>query len=259
MERHDYSGMAMTVDRYIVPLPWDSDFFGFKIARLVPRRSRSAELRMHLEEQWEQGIGLVYWGSDPNDAESQSAAVASQGLLVDRKTVFVRKLDGFAVRPSERYEARSLPEDGWSGELASLALQIGQYSRFRQDHHFSQAAWQKLYWTWMENSVNRAIADDVLVIRKAGFVVAVVTVRARGNIGEIGLLGVQESQRGAGLGRALVNSALGWFSERPLSHVRVVTQGNNRAACQMYKACGFLVESVENFYHFWNPLHDSIQ
>lgn len=248
----------MTLERYAVPLPWDSEFFGFKIARLVPRRSGAAELRMHLEEQWEQGIRLVYWGSDPDDAVSQAAAAANQGLLVDRKTAFVRKLDGFVVRPSERYETRSLPEDGWSDELASLAVQIGQYSRFRQDRHFSTATWQRLYWTWMQNSIKRAIADDVLVIRDAGLVVAVVTVRARGNIGEIGLLGVQESRRGTGLGRALVDSAMGWFSERPLSYVRVVTQGDNRLACQMYKACGFIEESVENFYHFWNPSNDSI-
>ena len=248
----------MILDQDVVPLLWDSEFFGFKIARLVPRRYGAAELRMHLEKQWEQGIRLVYWGSDPNDTASQSAAAANQGLLVDRKTTFVRKIDGFVVRPSERYETQSLPEDGWSDELASLAVQIGQYSRFRQDRHFSIATWQRLYWTWMQNSIKRAIADDVLVIRDAGFVVAVVTVRARGKIGEIGLLGVQESRRGAGLGRALVDLAMGWFSERPLSHVRVVTQGDNRLACQMYKACGFLVESVENFYHFWNPLNDSI-
>jgi dTDP-4-amino-4,6-dideoxy-D-galactose acyltransferase len=245
--------------RYAVPLPWDTEFFGFKVARLVPGRFVVAELKLQLAQLWEQEVELVYWGSDPEDSLSQTAATANHGLLVDRKTVFVRRLDGFVGNAVERYEVRSFPKDGWSDVLAKLAVQIGQYSRFHKDHHFSSATWQKLYLTWMQNSVNRTIADDVLVIRDAGLVVAVVTVRARENFGEIGLLGVQESRRGAGLGRALVDAAMHWFSEKQLSYVRVVTQGDNQLACQLYKACGFSVDSVENFYHFWNPLNDSFQ
>lgn len=250
--------MSLTEDPYIIPLPWDSEFFGLKIVRLMLRRSVASDLRMHLEEQWKQGVGLVYWGSDPSDAASQAAAVANRGRFVDHKTVFIRKLEGFAARPSGRYAPRSLPAGEWSDELASLAVQIGQYSRFRQDPHFPPESWQRLYRTWMQNSINRTVADDVLVIRDAGHVVAVVTVRVTGSMGEIGLLGVQEALRGAGLGRVLVNSAMSWCSERQLSHVRVVTQGDNQPACLMYQASGFVVDSVENFYHFWSPLHDSI-
>ncbi|OGC89729.1 MAG: hypothetical protein A2W25_13360 [candidate division Zixibacteria bacterium RBG_16_53_22] len=142
--------------------------------------------------------------------------------------------------------------------MARLALQIGQYSRFHLDNHFSPETWQRLYCTWMQNSINRAIADDVLVIRDSGLIVALVTVRAKERTGEIGLLGVHESHRGAGLGRALVDAAMRWFLDRRLSSVRVVTQDANRPACKLYEACGFVVDSVENYYHFWNPLNDPV-
>jgi dTDP-4-amino-4,6-dideoxy-D-galactose acyltransferase len=256
--QHDYLCVAMTVDQYAVPLSWDSEFFGFKVAKLVSHRFDTAELGLHLEKQWERGVRVVYWGSDPADAMSQSAALANQGLLVDRKTIFVRKLEGCVVRTSRKYEAQPLPRNEWNDDLASLAMQIGLYSRFRMDPHFPSESWQRLYCVWLKNSINRTIADDVLVVRESGLVVAVVTVRVRGNIGEIGLLGVHESWRRVGLGRALLDSAMCWFSERSLASVRVVTQGDNQSACEMYQACGFFVDSVENFYHFWRPLNDSV-
>jgi dTDP-4-amino-4,6-dideoxy-D-galactose acyltransferase len=213
---------------------------------------------MCLTQLWEDGTRLAYWGSDPRDVGSQTAATANQGLLVDKKTVFVRELHGFVPCTPGRYETHSLPEDGWSDVLARLALQIGQYSRFRQDYHFSPETWLRLYYAWMQNSINRTIADEVLVIRDSGLIVALVTVRARESIGEIGLLGVDESHRGVGLGRALVDAAMRWFLDRRLSSVRVVTQGGNLPACKLYEACGFVVDSVENFYHFWNPRNDPI-
>jgi len=258
MLRPDLERVAMTSDRYAVPLPWDTDFLGFKVARLVPQRLGSSELAECLAQLWQEGTRLVYWGSDPDDVESQTAATVNQGLLADRKTVFVRELNGFVPCASELYETHSLPEGGWSDGLASLALQIGQYSRFHQDNHFSPETWQRLYYTWMQNSINRTIADDVLVIRDSGLIVALVTVRAKERTGEIGLLGVHELHRGAGLGRALVDAAMRWFLDRRLSCVRVVAQGANRPACKLYEACGFVVDSVENFYHFWNPLNDPI-
>jgi dTDP-4-amino-4,6-dideoxy-D-galactose acyltransferase len=69
--------------------------------------------------------------------------------------------------------------------------------------------------------------------------------------GDIGLLAVDASQRGQGLGAKLVRGAQRWFVQNGFGVGQVVTQGSNRAACELYARCGYRVESVEYFYHIW--------
>jgi len=69
--------------------------------------------------------------------------------------------------------------------------------------------------------------------------------------GQIGLVGVDDGARNLGLGRQLVQSALGWFREHEAREVTVVTQGNNVAAQRLYQSSGFLTSAVQLWYHLW--------
>ena len=71
--------------------------------------------------------------------------------------------------------------------------------------------------------------------------------------GQIGLVGVSAEARGRGVGHALVNHALDWFTRNDVEAVAVVTQGGNVAAQRLYQRCGFLTESVQLWYHKWMP------
>jgi ribosomal protein S18 acetylase RimI-like enzyme len=93
----------------------------------------------------------------------------------------------------------------------------------------------------------------VLVARDEGRAVGFVTcdVDAATNWGSIGLLGVDESARGRGVGRALTQGALAWFAQRALPGVTVITQGRNVVAQRLYQRCGFVTRSVRLYYHKW--------
>jgi dTDP-4-amino-4,6-dideoxy-D-galactose acyltransferase len=69
--------------------------------------------------------------------------------------------------------------------------------------------------------------------------------------GDIGLLAVAADKRGQGLGIQIVNGALQEFKAKGYELAQVVTQQDNIPACRLYERCGFTVEKVENFYHFW--------
>ncbi len=69
--------------------------------------------------------------------------------------------------------------------------------------------------------------------------------------GRIGLFGVAYQARAHGAGTALVHAALGWFGQREVRTVTVVTQGNNSPAQQLYEHCGFLPASTMLWYHYW--------
>ncbi|MFZ2957723.1 MAG: hypothetical protein WA705_12620 [Candidatus Ozemobacteraceae bacterium] len=70
-------------------LLWDSDFFGFKVGRILPSRLTSEELEYTLFELKKENTNLVYWFSDSEDSESQEAARSCHGFLADRKITFL--------------------------------------------------------------------------------------------------------------------------------------------------------------------------
>lgn len=240
----------MLKNKVIKELLWDTNFFGFKVARILPTRLKNQELVSALNFLHKKGNELIYWGVDPDDSESLSAASINRGVLVDKKTTFVRDCSATLVYES-REDVETLKKNYWSESLESLAIQIGYLSRFRADPNFTKSVWKNLYLEWMKNSVNHTISDDVLVIRRNFHVVAILTVSIKDATGHIGLLGVDNKWQGCGLGSAITYAALDWFLKRNISKVQVVTQGENQAACYLYKKCGFTISSIEHTYHFW--------
>jgi dTDP-4-amino-4,6-dideoxy-D-galactose acyltransferase len=234
-------------------LPWDSGFFGFKIASITPNRLSPARLGQILESLRQQDVSLVYWPSDPVDEESQNAAITFEGFLADRKTIYSINLkNSFDVQATVK---TNIIEE-YTGtvacpELVGLAFESGIFSRFKLDQHFSQEKYEELYKIWISRSVDKAIADAVFVARNNGRIVAMVTVSSRDEIGVIGLIAVEEGMRGNNVGKDLIATAHTWYIARGCTIGRVTTQGINHVACKLYERCGYTVERIHNYYHFW--------
>lgn len=228
-------------------LSWDSDLFGFRTAVIKRPVRNAAHLGELLAGLRKLGVQLVYYSS-PN--ELGDFAENMGGLLVDRKTTFLHNLAKFS-QPAEVILAEPYDRDFASSEMESLAIQGGAFSRFALDPCFPKEKFEQLYRIWIRRSVHKEIAQEVLVIRSNGNVVGLVTLAEHKGWGEIGLLAVDRDHRRRRYGRSLVWSALEWCRRQGLSTCRVVTQGRNTAACQLYATCGFEVEKVAFFYHFW--------
>ena len=233
-------------------LEWDTQFFGFRVASIRLERVRSEQLEAVLARLRSREVRLAYWASDPADRDSQHAAQANGGVLVDRKTTFVIDLRSLAPdnpkAPSTvvAYTAKTPGPD-----LERLAVQSGLYSRFRVDPRIGRDRFEKLYKLWVANSTRGNAASAVMVFREAGRIRGMITLGEKDGRGSIGLMAVDEGVRRRGIGTALLQAANGWFRAHGCTEAEVVTQGENRAACRFYEKCGYLVEKVSNFYHFW--------
>jgi dTDP-4-amino-4,6-dideoxy-D-galactose acyltransferase len=231
-------------------LPWDSEFFGLKIARLDGPDLSPSALRERLTALRSDEVKLVYWA-----ASGELDATTAHGLggrLVDRKTTFVSDL-----RALPRIEAVGVESLGAISSpippsvLEDLAVQAGEFSRFAIDPRIPQERFATLYRIWMRRSLSGELAREVLVAREADRVMGFVTVGEKGEQADIGLLAVGVDFRGRGLGRSLVRAAQAWGQSQGFDFGRVVTQGNNHAGCKVYESCGYAVSSVDFFYHFW--------
>lgn len=238
-------------------LEWDSEFFGFTVARILPDKLQLQELEETLRCMQREKVSLAYWASNPDDGESQEAARSCGGVLADRKVTFV--IDAEDIRTRSHSAALSAVVEEYTDllpapELEDLAIQAGIYSRFKVDPRIPANRFVDLYKLWIQNSVNKKIADTVLVIRDKGKAVGMVTVGQKGDRADIGLIAVDVSMRGRSLGLSLVRAAQEWTISKGYLVAQVVTQGENLSACRLYEKCGYHVDKVENIYHFWMQL-----
>lgn len=230
-------------------LDWDTQFFGFKTARLLPSMLERGQLEHALQNLRAQGTRLVYW-SIPNEAPYDVSALG--GRLVDRKTTFVMDLTRLNAKDANPEIAVQPYQTGTADEvLYNLALQAGEYSRFARDPQFPQEKFQTLYREWMRKCLTGELATAVLAAGDAQQPSGMATLSDKGDYGEIGLIAVDSAARGKHLGEALVRAAQNWYLARGLKHAQVVTQGDNLPACNLYRKCGYTVGKIEYFYHFW--------
>lgn len=233
-------------------LSFDSQLFGFPVAKIIPERMTSPNLLAALNELKDKGIKLVYWCSDRSDKVSQLAAQEAKGLLTDEKVTYLvsladvkNKLTGVVWEVYD--ESNALPTQ----ELIELSFSVANNSRFSKDNLMPVDLRNKMYEQWIVNSCNRTIAKEVFVTREENHIIGMVTAGEKNGRGDIGLLAVNSNYLGRGLGVKLVRMAQAYFYKNNFKQVQVVTQKDNIAACKLYEKCDFKLEKIQNFYHFW--------
>jgi dTDP-4-amino-4,6-dideoxy-D-galactose acyltransferase len=242
----------------LVPLPWDSALLGFPVARIGPPGLDDAGLGRALDEARRGGYRLIYWPAAPDRVAPDPLLAAFSGMLADRKATFVaddlQPRGPVASGPGCRVV--EVPRGPASPRLIELGIAAGEYSRFRRDPGIPADKFRELYRTWVERSARGEMADAVLVAvpeGPGGEPVGMVTVEldAAEGEGRIGLIAVDGSARGMGLGRLLVTEAHRRMLSGGASRASVVTQLENAAACRLYEGCGYRLGSVQNVHHFW--------
>jgi ribosomal protein S18 acetylase RimI-like enzyme len=237
----------------IVRLDWDSEFFGFHVARIpsdtpfeaIPGILQSAKLL---------GVRLVYWAAPDIQAESVARREIAHFRVVDQITLRKSLSMGGQLPSLEllgfQIEQCTKREDG--RDLLDLALQAGSLSRFRLDSRFAPYVFTSLYEMWIDRSCGGEIADAVFRICDSNGVVAgMITLSLRGQCCSIGLVAVSPEYRRRGLGRALLQAGEEFALANKCNEMSVVTQTQNDDAIRLYEAAGFLNSEYLACYHFW--------
>jgi dTDP-4-amino-4,6-dideoxy-D-galactose acyltransferase len=245
-------------------LAWDSEFFGRRIGRV--RGGRLDRERLAAVEAWlrAEAVDCLYFLADSDDPATAVLAEDAGFRLVDVRVTLEREMAALrlpeaaaSIRPARQEDVPA---------LRRIAAASHQDSRFYADPHFDRGRCDELYATWIEKSCREAekakdgkdctdSKDAVLVAdvegRPSGYISCRILPEGGEVCGEIGLLAVDASAQGRGLGSALVGAALGWLVERRAVRVRVVTQGRNTRAQRLYQAHGLLTRSIGLWFHRW--------
>jgi ribosomal protein S18 acetylase RimI-like enzyme len=246
----------------LTPLVWDSQHFGFSIARLSDADLDDVELAEALGEASRQGIRLVYWTTDHRREVPEPILCAFWGILADQQITYMA--DNLRLLVERREDERSpvrifaAPRGDASSELLALAVNAGDFSRFRTDPSIPPDRFRSLYETWMHRSTRGELADSVLVAvpsKSEDRIIGTVTISTSGGRGQVGLIATAEAFRGRRIGSSLLQAAHGWMIEHAATTAIVVTQLANAPACRLYERSGYHVTSIVDRYHFWLARH----
>lgn len=225
-------------------LTWDSDFFGKRVWRIeVGYDDHPADLR---EQVLRIGFDVMYVMC-PEMLESSFREVLASlcGNCVDCRVIYRKKVI-FRERPADVVVVPSI-----TPEIYQLAYMSGAFSRFKTDPQFLPD-FHRLYDQWIRNAFKSEIGivfgflDEYHKYRGM-----VTTDEGSEAVGKIGLIAVEESFRGKGIGAKLLQACDHYYSMRRLANAEVVTQANNVLACKLYEKNGYSEWERTRVWHIW--------
>jgi dTDP-4-amino-4,6-dideoxy-D-galactose acyltransferase len=231
-------------------LDWDSDFFGFPVAR-VRAQALNRDLAAAVDA-WclEHEVRCLYLLLDADDDESARVAAAHGYRAVDVRLTLRHDLGGIPppdpAVPIRLGEARDLPA------LTELAARSHRDSRFYHDGGFPRERCDALYATWVAEGVrdpDRWVGVREVAGEAAGY--QVMTPPADERVARMDILAVHESHRREGIGRNLLLAGLRWGRSCGAVAVETATQERNRVSLDTHHALGFSVTRREAWHHKW--------
>jgi dTDP-4-amino-4,6-dideoxy-D-galactose acyltransferase len=232
----------------LVPLNWDTNFFGYPVARLSIGENEEENLEYAFQQINSENIRLTYIDVNPDNLALNKILEKKGCFLADQKVVF--------AKPSEKHHSFKNRITEFHGnetneQLLSLALCSGLYSRFRIDKNFTSNEFEKLYTEWLINSINKTIAFTTLTAMEESDFIGITTIGIKSDYADIGLVAVSEDHRGKGIGFDLIHTADSIAFEKGFKEIKVTTQLKNNEACALYRKCNFRIERITNIYHYW--------
>lgn len=231
-------------------LDWDTEHFGYKVARIEAKSLNSDGLQNILSALLKEKVKLVYWFIDPKDKISNKAAIENEGFLADEKVTYLTKVPP-KMEPLQDENVKSYLKKPLSDPLKFLSLEAGVCSRYRMDPNCVQGEFERLYTEWIKKSLSGEIAKEVLVYKNKNKEVGFITLGGKNGRCNIGLIATDPLFRGKGIGKALMHVAFEKAVQWGYKEMDVQTQKANVGACKFYERCGFELESIVNIYHFW--------
>lgn len=222
----------------IKELQWDSDFFDLKVGEIVYDENYKETVASDYD--------LVYVVSN---RDFHLSLYNFENTFSETKVVFSKDIKGSCSANKSIFKIDDVSID--KEQLYLLAYESGKSSRFLLDKKFGQAQFQKLYRAWVDNSINKKFADDVLVYFEDHQLKGFVTYKSNNTTVSVGLIAVSPNHQGKGIGSKLLQYLENLAFEKGIEKITIPTQLSNIPACNFYYKQGYSISSQTYVKHYW--------
>ena len=234
-------------------LEWDSNFFGFPIARVNKNQIRKTDSRAINSFCEKYNIRLLQFQCEANDALSILTAESMGFHFADYRVNYSMSVpegelanivlpDGFFVGYGRQLD---LPN------LAVIAGTIYRDSRYYFDKNFPRNKVKEFYQNWIVKSVLGQFDDFTLVLYCNSLAIGFICISLEGDAARFSLVGMHQKYAKKGLGLIFVAKVIKILKNRGIKSINTITQGRNIRAQNFYNRAGFSINQVEIYYHYW--------
>jgi len=226
----------------IIQLKWDTDFFGYKVGKLLLNDNNLDENLLINND-----FKLIYLFS--NEPLSEDLVKKHNLFLSDEKIDLITNVSNLT---DNKFENENLVElNILDDNLLDLTFQSGHFSRFKIDSNFKNNEFETLYTAWIEQSISHKNADKVIGFSINNKVVGFITFVLKNNMFDIGLIAVNEQHRSLKIGKQLLAYVFNYSLSKKVDFVTVTTQNKNQGALKFYLQNGFSINQTTYIYHLW--------
>ena len=225
-------------DFQIQKLTWDSIFFGYKIGKIKIKSTLNIKQLLEAIEKSSYDMVQVF--------SNQSFGDTFKYKPIDVKLTYSKKV---ATATTNNPFIKFVNKDV-DGTLVKLAKDAGIYSRYKTDKNL-QVKFEEMYEIWMNKSLKRELAAEVLAYKYKNKINGMVTINKKLKKAEIGLIAVDNKAQSKGIGTQLLQSVENWALKQNLENICVATQEENYNACQFYKKNNYKISDKTYIYHIW--------
>ncbi len=226
----------------IIQLKWDTDFFGYKVGKLLLNDNNLDENLLINND-----FKLIYLFC--NEPLSGDLVKKHNFFLSDEKIDLITNVSNLTFN---KFENENLVElTILDDNLLDLTFQSGHFSRFKIDSNFKNNEFETLYTAWIEQSISHKNADKVIGFSINNKVVGFITFVLKNNMFDIGLIAVNEQHRSLKIGKQLLAYVFNYSLSKKVDFVTVTTQNKNQGALKFYLQNGFSINQTTYIYHLW--------
>jgi GNAT superfamily N-acetyltransferase len=234
-------------------LEWDSEHFGFPIARV--RANALTEDSAEAVDKWcaEHGIRCLYLSADVADLETGRVAASRGFRVADVRVICRRPIEGL-LELEEGSDAIGIRDATESDvEFAkALAARSHHTSRFYFDQGFPRDRSDALYEAWVERGhrdPERRVLIGVLEDEPVGYMVCAPIGPDREGHGE--LVAVHEGHRGKGVGKKVHFAGYRHSAERGALTQRGAISTRVLVNIRFHEQIGFRADEFQVWQHKW--------
>lgn len=220
-------------------LEWDSDFFNIRVGEIF--------YEVEIDTNEVNNFDLLYIKS-VNDFDLE--VVGFENSFSEQKIIFSK--DVLDIENALISQINTYDESKHSlHEIYQLAYECGTYSRFNLDEKIGEYNFRKMYDKWVDNSINKRFAEELLVFEENSQVIGFITYKIINDKANIGLIAVNSTFQRKGIGQKLLHYVESKLNKQGIKKLLIPTQDRNSLACSFYAKQGYKIEEITYIKHYW--------
>ncbi|MEK7704855.1 MAG: hypothetical protein AAB426_07840 [Myxococcota bacterium] len=242
-------------------LPWDTEFFGVKTARLHGAFGLDAPLPSDADldpavtelctRAKQLGVRYLFGQLDARDLAATRALGNAGFALIETRLFYHRDITDFSW--PERYETRGATAEDVPSLAETARVMVNQYDRFHADPFFDPTRVDALMRVWVENSITKGFADFTICpaqLAPTGFCTAKYH-RAHWQpwgkkLAQPVLSAVSPDMKG--WYRKIISELTYHLRDEGAEHAFMITQAANKAVIHVWESLGYRFGRCENVF-----------